>query len=100
MNDLKSQLLPGWSPLNIGILVVLFFVFKLLALLMLGYIIFGARLGLDLRRPDTFRSLWTRISDAWKAGSPGSGTATRVGGTPSPRVNDTSTVDTPSVDKG
>lgn len=87
MNDLKSQLKPGWSPVNIGLLVVLFFVFKLLALLMLGYIVFGAKLGLDLTRPETFKSLWQRISEAWKAGAPNSGTATRVGGTPEPRLN-------------
>ena len=90
MKDLKSQLLPGWSPLNIGLLVVFFFIFKLFALLMLGYILFGARLGLNLGQPDTFKALWGRISAAWKAGPPEGGTATRVsgtGGTPEPQLN-------------
>lgn len=90
MNDLKSQLLPGWSPLNIGLLVLFFFIFKLFALLMLGYILFGDRLGLDLGRPETFKALWGRVSDAWKASPPPSGTATRVsgtGGTPEPRID-------------
>lgn len=87
MHDIKSQLKPGWSPVNIGLLVILFFVFKLAALLMLGYILFGAKFGLDLTRPETFGSLWKRVSEAWKAGAPNSGTATRVGGTPEPNLH-------------
>lgn len=90
MNDIKSQLLPGWSPVNIGLLIVLFFVFKLAALLMLGYILFGARLGLDLSRPETFKALWGRVSQAWKAAPPEGGTATRVGGTPNPHIDSNS----------
>ncbi len=86
MNDFKSQLLPGWSPVNIGLLALLLIFFKLGALLMLGYIMFGARLGLDLTRPETFKALWGRVSDAWKAAPPQGGTATRVSGTPEPRV--------------
>jgi ABC-type Fe3+ transport system permease subunit len=86
MNDIKSQLLPGWSPVNIGLLVLFFIFFKLFALLMLGYIVFGARLGLDLTRPETFKALWGRVSTAWKSAPPEGGTATRVGGTPEPRV--------------
>jgi hypothetical protein len=35
---------------------------------------------------ETFKALWGRVSDAWKSAPPEGGTATRVGGTPEPRV--------------
>jgi len=47
MNDLRSQLAPGWSGVNIGIMVLLFIAIPPLGLLMLGYIIWGRQLDLD-----------------------------------------------------
>ena len=77
MNDWKAQLAPGWSGLNIGILVVLFLVAMPLALLMLAYIVWGGRIGLDLGRPETFAREGKRLAGAfgagrehWRGGSP------------------------------
>jgi|GEM_PF-845605 len=87
VNDLKPQLAPGWSAVNIVLLVGLFLLAMPLGLLMLAYILFGARLGLDLGRPETFGAAWQRLVGAFKAGSShwgaGAGTA---GGTPSPTL--------------
>ena len=68
MNDLKQQLVPGWTAVNIGIIVVLM-LFSLwpLSLLMVAYIIFGQKVGLDLSRPETLRTFGRRIGHAWRA---------------------------------
>lgn len=67
MNDLKQQLTPSWSAVNIGITVVLFIIGWPLAFAMLAYIIWGKRLGLDLSRPATLGVFARRIGTAWKA---------------------------------
>jgi len=68
MSDLRSQLAPGWSGVNIGLLVVLFIIGWPLGLLMLGYIVWGQQLGLHLGRPETLTAAFSRLSNAWKAG--------------------------------
>lgn len=68
MSDLRSQLAPGWSGVNIGLLVVLFIIGWPLGLLMLGYILQGQKLGLHLGRPETLTAAFSRLSNAWKAG--------------------------------
>lgn len=90
MNDLKPQLAPGWSGVNIALLVVLFLVAAPLGLLMLAYILLGARLGLDLSRPHTFVSAWDRLVGAWKAGTAswgGDNAVPQGGGTPAPHLD-------------
>lgn len=68
MNDIKQQLTPGWSAVNIALVVVLFMMAWPLALLMLAYIIWGQKLGLDLGRPETLSIFWKRLSTAFRAG--------------------------------
>jgi hypothetical protein len=68
MNDFKQQLAPGWSAVNIGLTVILFLIGWPLGLLMLAYIIWGQRLGLDLGRPETLAVFWKRIAAAFRAG--------------------------------
>lgn len=67
MNELKQQLAPGWSPVNIGVCVILFMVAWPLALLMLAYIIWGNRFDLDLSRPQTLGHFAKRLGVAWRA---------------------------------
>ena len=67
MNDLKQQLAPGWSAVNIGIVVVLFIIWWPLGLAMVAYIVFGQAVGLDLSRPDTLSVFGKRIGQAWRA---------------------------------
>lgn len=69
MNDIniKAQLAPGWSPVNIGIIVILYFAAWPLALLMVAYIIWGHKAGLDLSQPATFGNLASRLGVAWRA---------------------------------
>ena len=68
MNELKQQLVPGWTAVNIGIIVVLWVLSMWpLSLLMVAYIIFGQRMGLDLSRPETLRTFGRRIAQAWRA---------------------------------
>ena len=50
--SIRTQLAPGWTPLNILIMVALFiFVWWPFGLLMLAYILFGTKLGLNLAEP-------------------------------------------------
>lgn len=67
MNDIKQQLAPGWSTVNIVISVVLFLIAWPLALLMLAYILWGQKVGLDLGRPDTLVVFAKRLGTAWRA---------------------------------
>ena len=67
MADLKQQLAPGWTPVNIGIGVVLFMVSWPLAVIMIAYIVWGEKAGLDLGRPATFGVFGKRLAAAWKA---------------------------------
>jgi len=67
LNDLKQQLAPGWSAVNIGITVILFILSWQLALVMIAYIIWGKNLGLDLSKPATLGTFARRIGVAFKA---------------------------------
>ena len=67
MNDFVQQLAPSWSPVNIGITVLLFLLYWPFALIMLAYIVWGGKFGLDLRRPETFSIFAKRLGTAWKA---------------------------------
>ena len=67
MQDLKQQLAPSWSPVNIGVTVVLFLMGAWpLGLLMIAYIVWGTRLGLDLGTPQTLSVFAQRITTAAK----------------------------------
>ncbi len=68
MNDFKQQLAPTWSPVNIGI-VVLLLVLSVwpFALAMVAYVIWGKGLGLNLGQPHTLGVFAKRISTAWRA---------------------------------
>jgi hypothetical protein len=67
-NELLSQLSPGWSGVNIALMVVLFMMFWPLGLLMVGYIIWGRSLGLNLRQPETFARAGSKLSQAFRVG--------------------------------
>lgn len=68
MSDLKQQLVPNWTPVNIGIIIVLMLLSLWpLSLLMVAYIVFGQKVGLDLSRPATLRTFGRRIGQAWRA---------------------------------
>ena len=69
MNDLRTQLSPGWSGVNIAITVVLFLMAWPLGLLMIGYIVWGRQLGLDFAAPETIPAFGRRLSSAWRAGT-------------------------------
>ncbi len=67
MNDIKQQLAPGWSIVNIVICVVLFMIAWPLALIMVAYIVWGNKVGLDLGQPKTLGVFAKRVGTAWKA---------------------------------
>lgn len=67
MNDLQQQLAPSWSIVNIVICVVLFVISWPLALIMVAYIVWGKKLGLDLSQPRTIGAFAKRIGSAWRA---------------------------------
>lgn len=76
--SVRAQLAPGWTPVNILITAALFlFVWWPLALLMLAYILFGAKLGLNLAEPVTFKQAFARLTSGKAINS---GTATRWNG--------------------
>jgi ABC-type Fe3+ transport system permease subunit len=69
LNDIKQQLAPGWSTVNIVILVALFtFSMWPIALLFLAYILWGAKVGLDLSQPETIKAFGRRLTNAFRAG--------------------------------
>ena len=68
MHDLRAQLAPGWTGVNIALMVVLFLISLPLGLLMLAYIIWGRQLGLDLGRPQTLATAGGRLVRAFQAG--------------------------------
>lgn len=83
MNDLRAQLAPGWSGVNVAITVVLFLMAWPLAIVMIAYIVWGDRLGLNLARPETLSAFGGRIAHAWRAGSASWGSAAPLSsGTP------------------
>lgn len=68
MNEFKKQLAPGWSGVNIGIVVLLTVTTSwVLGLVMVAYIVWGGQLGLDLSRPETLGVFFRRVSGAAKA---------------------------------
>ena len=64
----RSQFAPGWSGVNIALMVVLFIVAWPLGLLMLGYILAGDSLGLNLGQPQPFIAPVRRVGAAINAG--------------------------------
>ena len=68
MNDLKQQLAPGWSTVNIIIVVVLFTLSWPLALIYLAYVLWGQKVRLDLSKPETVATFGRRVASAFKAG--------------------------------
>lgn len=68
MNNLREQLAPGLSGVNIGITVLLVLMAWPLALLMLAYIFFGQKVGVDLGRPATLATFLGRLKTAVRAG--------------------------------
>lgn len=83
MNDLRAQLVPSWSGVNIAIMVLLFITIAPLGILMLGYIIWGRQLGLDLSQPQSFAAAGARLVKAFGAAKQSwSGAAPLPTGTP------------------
>ena len=76
-NTIRTQLAPGWTPVNIIITVALFFFWWPLGVLMLAYILFGPKLGLHLAEPATFKAAYARLTSGASASS---GSATRWNG--------------------
>ncbi|MFK8077390.1 MAG: hypothetical protein AB8B84_12455 [Granulosicoccus sp.] len=68
MDDLKQQLAPGWSTVNIVILVLLFMFSWVMALIFLAYVLGGHKVNLDLSRPESIAAFGKRLSAAFKAG--------------------------------
>lgn len=62
-DSLKSQLAPGWSPVNIVLMIFAFWVFWPLGLAMLAYILKGADFGVDLRQPGSFVPFFRNAGD-------------------------------------
>lgn len=67
MNDIKKQLAPGWSTVNIVLILVLYLITWPLSLLMIAYIIWGQKAGLDLSNPETLTVFGRRLVKAWRA---------------------------------
>ncbi len=68
MHDIKQQLAPSWSAVNIGLIVILFMIGWPLGLVMVAYVVWGGKLGLNLGRPETISAFGRRIAAAFKAG--------------------------------
>ncbi|MDB4222705.1 DUF2852 domain-containing protein [Granulosicoccus sp.] len=68
MHDIKQQLAPSWSTVNIIIAVVLVIMSWPVALIFIAYILWGGKVGLDLGRPETLKVFGRRISKAFRAG--------------------------------
>lgn len=66
-SDIRSQLAPSWTPVNIGILVVLFLISTLLGLIWLGYILGGRHLGLDFSQSDSIKQTGQKIKRSFRA---------------------------------
>lgn len=76
--SILTQLAPGWTPVNILIMVALFvFVWWPFGLLMLAYILVGDKFGLNLAKPVTFKQAFARLTSRPTVNS---GTATRWNG--------------------
>ncbi|MFT5896143.1 MAG: hypothetical protein ACI8VW_003026 [bacterium] len=68
MNDIKQQLAPSWSTVNIVISVFLVIVAWPAAIIFIAYVLWGSKIGLDLGRPETLKALGRRLSNAFRAG--------------------------------
>ena len=69
MNDIKQQLAPSWSTVNIALVAVLTIMgFWPLGLAMVAYVLWGQKVGLDLSRPETFATFGRRLAAAFRAG--------------------------------
>jgi len=68
MNDIKTQLAPSWSTVNIVISVLLVMMAWPLALAFVAYILWGSKVGLDLSRPETIKVFGRRVKVAFRAG--------------------------------
>ena len=68
MNDIKQQLAPSWSTVNIILTVVLILLSWPLAALFVAYVLWGNKVGLDLSRPETISAFGKRVVTAFKAG--------------------------------
>lgn len=69
MHDIKQQLAPGWSAVNIGLIVIMYIIgLWPLSLLMVAYVVWGGKLGLNLARPETIAIFGRRVAAAFKAG--------------------------------
>jgi len=103
--DLKSQLAPGWSPVNIALMLFCLWFFWPLGLAMIAYIVKGAEFGLDLRSPGSFVPFFKDLADVardtfnkFKKGGLSGASNTTPGGTPV-RDNNRGEQDTLQSDK-
>lgn len=67
MQDIKQQLAPSWSTVNIIIAVVLLIMSWPVALLFIAYVLWGSKVGLDLSQPATIKVFGARVSSAFRA---------------------------------
>ena len=68
MQDLQKQLAPGWSTVNIALMVIMFVLAWPLGLLMLAYILTGDRLDIDFSRPQTLSIFVRRVRRSFRRG--------------------------------
>lgn len=68
MNNITQQLAPSWSTVNIAITVVLFLMAWPFALIMIAYILWGQKLGLDFSKPGSLAIFGRRVATAFRAG--------------------------------
>lgn len=68
MNDIKQQLAPSWSTVNVAIVALLFIMYWPLGLVYVAYILWGSKVGLDISRPETLKAFSRRVSNAVRAG--------------------------------
>jgi len=87
-DELRAQLSPGWSPVNIALVVILTWLFLPFGLAMIAYILWGDRVGLDFSQPGAFGRLAQKLKQALRgavegfSGNPGQQHQYRPTGTP------------------
>lgn len=96
--EIRSQMRPGWSPVNIIIMVLLFWIFWPFGLAMVAYIVWGDRIGLDFSQPNSFRGFAGRLKQGLSAAidgfngknnhHPHAGFGSTNTGTPAPEKED------------
>lgn len=67
LSEIRAQLAPSWTPVNIGILVVFFLISTFLGILWLGYILGGRYIGLDLSQSGSVQSTFEKAKRSGKA---------------------------------